>query len=177
MSVNIVCRLYIMWKFRKAYAKEEKVYKINKDTLMIINENTGYYRTRVIEKNGEFRLTESPLQIIESSCTKYGAAYEGRRETVNKILNSKTKLPIPVHPKKGIYLMPTRSFRNEKFSLISFFHVKKFIGIDKKTYVTFENNLSYYVSITALQFDLQMKRTGQVIAYFHRLMFLDYLDE
>ncbi len=144
---------------------------------MIINENNGYYRTRIIETKNEFYSKYSPLQIIDFNCVEYGASFKGRCKTVHRILNSKSKIPIPIHPKGGIFFLPTVSMKNDNFVLISFFHVKEYVGIEKETYVTFENDMGYYITTSVRQFDLQMKRTSQVITYFLRLYFLDYFKK
>jgi|SRR5690625_3240948 len=141
--------------------------------MAIIGENTGYYRTKIIEEDKVKHSPHSPLQILDHNCIINGASLEGRSHTVRKILRSKTKLPIPIQPKKGIYMFPTISMKNTNCVWISYFHVKNHEDRDKKTYIQFENNKHFYVNTSANQFDRQMKRTSQVIAYFYRKLFLE----
>ena len=149
------------------------MYEINKKTMAIISKNTGYYRTKIIEEDKIKHSPHSPLQLLDHNCIINGASLEGRIKTVKKILRSKTKLPIPIQPKKGIYMFPTISMKNINCVWISYFHVKEHGKRDKKTYIQFNNNMNYFVSTSANQFDLQMKRTSQVIAYFHHKFFLN----
>ena len=141
--------------------------------MAIISKNTGYYRTKIIEEDKIKHSTLSPIQILNYNCTINGAALEGRIQTVETILKSKTKLPIPIHPKKGIYLFPTISMKRKSCVWISYFHVKDHGDRDKRTYIQFKNNKFFYVNISVNQFDQQMKRTGQVIAYFFRKYLLE----
>src|SRR5690625_6538290 len=102
--------------------------------MAIISKNTGYYRTKIIEEDKIKHSPQSPIQILDYNCTINGASLEGRMQTVRAILKSKTKLPIPIQPKKGIYMFPTISMKNVNCVWISYFHVLDHGDRDKRTY-------------------------------------------
>lgn len=149
------------------------VYKINKNTQAIMSTNNNYYRTKIIEENGVKYSPYHHIKIIDRNCTDNGASLKGRADTVMKILDSKSKLPIPIICQDGIYMFPTTSMRNSNCVWLSYYHIKKYIQHGDQVLIYLEDNSCLYVNTSLNIFDRQFKRTSQVIAYFHRLSFLD----
>ncbi|SRR5690606_18676355 len=144
-------------------------YIINQRTQAITSIETNYYRTIIYEENDIIYETATPMEILAESCLYYGSAYEGRKELSRKILKSNSKLPFVIDPDLGIFFMPTTSHRNHSCAWFSYFHIKDFIQLQDKLAVKLNNDQIIYVNVSQNQFDQQMKRTSQVIAYFYKL--------
>src|SRR5690625_819271 len=114
--------MYYKWYLPR---NEKNYNKNNKKTKAIMRKKTEYHRTKINEKDKIKHSPHSPLQLLDHNCIINGASLEGRIKTVKKILRSKTKLPIPIQPKKGIYMFPTISMKNINCVWISYFHVKE----------------------------------------------------
>jgi|SRR5690625_2338794 len=134
--------------------------------------NEGPYRTKIIEKNSTQYCRYSPLEIINHNCTVFGSSLAGRAETVTQILNSRTRLPIPIYLKCGIFMFPTTSMRNHDCMWISYYQVLGYRKHCNRTLIFLKGNTNIFVNISLQQFDTQIKRTSQVIAYFHGLICL-----
>lgn len=144
-------------------------YIVNEKTQAITSINSDYYRTKIYEENDIIYATEAPMTILEKSCLHYGSSFEGRREVAKQILNTNSKLPVAIKPFQGIFFLPTTSHRNEECVWFSYYHVENFVKSNSKLAVILNNNQVIHVNISYNQFDLQMKRTSQLIAYFYQL--------
>ena len=67
-------------------------YEVNVSTLAIIAVNDKL--SRIIEKDKEFFINKSTINIIDESCRYYGSTYEGRCDGTKSLLNYSYKLPI-----------------------------------------------------------------------------------
>lgn len=152
-------------------------YIINRKTQAILHMDSPYYRTKIYEENRVIYSKHHPLQIIDYSTTLNGSSVQGRSKTVKRILKSKSKLPIPVIPNLGMFLFPTTSVRNRDCVCLSYYHVKEFKQHGNKLAVILKDDKVLLLDISYNQFDLQIKRTSQVIAYFHRLLVLNPSSE
>ena len=149
--------------------KGRAVYIITEQTKAILAEGSGYYRTRILEGNTEKVSIHRPLQIINYSCIVYGSSYEGRRTPVKRILHSASKLPIPVNVEKGIYMVPTASVKNKECVWVSYQHIDTYKQLeDEKLYITFRDGTGIIVPTSKNAFDMQFKRTSQVIVQMNR---------
>jgi len=144
-------------------------YKINEKTQALMKVDENYYRTKIIEEDGIKYSPLSPLKILDENCIMNGASLEGRTQTVKEILNSKSKLPIPVLLQKGIYMFPTTSAKNSNCIWLSYYQIKQYVQNGKQALVYLSDDKSIDVKTSWNQLDSQIKRTSQVIAYFHRL--------
>lgn len=149
------------------------MYIITKDTQSIQCVEEGIYRSKISEVEGVKYSKYSPEKIVDFNCTINGASLQGRVETVMRILGSRTKLPIPVNPKVGMFMFPTCSMKNSDCIILSFFHVKQYVPHGKYANIKLFDKSQLVVKTSINQFDLQMKRTSQVIAYFYRLNHLE----
>lgn len=153
-------------------------YIINRKTQAILHGDSPYYRTKIYEENREVIYSKHhPLQIIDYSSTINGSSMDGRTKAVKRILKSKSKLPIPVIPQLGMFLFPTTSVRNRDCVCLSYYHVDEYKQLGNKLAVILKDGKVLKLDISYNQFDLQIKRTSQVIAYFHRLLFLETPSE
>ena len=98
-------------------------YIINKDTLYIKKEEN---KVIIREDNRLINTKLKITKILDNSCMVYGSSFKGRKDFVNKVLNSKYKNPIFIDNDK-IFLC-VGSIRNKEFVVIN---VDKIISINK----------------------------------------------
>lgn len=147
------------------------VYIIGRQTKAIMTKDSAYYRSRILEITRERHSVHSPEQIIDNTCLLYGSTMKGRRESVKDLLKLNSKIPVPVIPEKGVYLLPTSSSKNKDNVWFSFYHIDQYEQRDDKTYVAFHDGTGLYVNTSEAAFDMQYKRTSQIIAKLNRSFF------
>jgi len=141
---------------------------ITKHTKAIYLHDTGYYRAKILDGEDELCSIETPTKIISENCISNGSTLEGREKAVKQILKTKSKLPVPVVPAKGIYMFPTLSKRNEHCIWLSYYQIDNYKQIDNRTLIQFKDGTGIYAKISEPVVDLQFKRTSQVIAQLNR---------
>lgn len=144
------------------------LFSITRETKAIYLCDTGYYRSKIFEKNETFYSVRSPMRILDDDCLGHGSSLEGREKAVEKILKTRSKLPVPVNPDKGIYLFPTLSKRNKDCIWLSYYQIDDYDEVNDRTLVTFQDGTYLYVKVSEAVLDLQFKRTSQVIAQLNR---------
>lgn len=147
------------------------VYIITQQTKAILTKESAYYRSQILEVQRERNSIFRPEQIIDHTCLLYGSTLAGRRAAVKGILKINSKVPVPVIPGKGVYLLPTSSTKNKDCVWLSYYHIDNYEQRDDKTYIAFSDGTGLYVNISESTFDLQYKRTSQVIAKQNRSVF------
>lgn len=145
-----------------------EAYIISSKTKAIITETKSHYRSKILEENGEHYSLEKPEKIIDRSCIEHYSSMEGRRTYAQKMLNTKSKVPLAIIPRKGVYLVPTTSSRNENCVWLSYYQIKSFYGNQSTVCINFYDNTSTEIKGSANVFDMQYKRASQVIARTHR---------
>lgn len=148
--------------------RKKHIYEITSDTKAIITKENAYSRARILDRNRVRDVHYKPEEILEHNCLMHGVSLEGRRDSVKKILQIYNKLPIPVIPHIGVYLLPTASIRRKDCVWISYFHIDYFEQRNEKTYIHFTDGTGLYVNISATTFDMQRKRTSELITHDHR---------
>ncbi|WP_164218418.1 competence protein ComK [Virgibacillus sp. YIM 98842] len=144
------------------------VYTITYQTKAIMHKESSYYRSWILEGERERFVLHKPEKIIEHNCLIYGTTMEGRKTAVQSILKSARKLPIPVSPEKGFYMIPTTSTRKKDCVWLAYHHIKSYEQRDDKTYISFYDGTGLFVNISEFAFDMQYKRTSQVIVHLNR---------
>ncbi len=152
------------------------VYRITKKTKLLTHADSNYYRSYIVEEEGEHYSVHRPEEIIGRNCLSYKASLEGRLDVVKGILKSSTKLPVPIFPEYGIFLMPTASIRNPSCVWIAYHQVHHYETYKKGTYIHFYDGTGYFVNITESAFDKQYKRTSQVIVHLNREKLFGYAE-
>lgn len=147
------------------------MYWINKNTKAIKVNKTGYFNTEIVENSREKFSIHDPITILDSNCIEYGSSLDGRYEYARKVLQSNSKLPVCIMPGQGIFMFPTKSTKKKDCVWIAYYHVERFEQRNSMTYIYFKDNTGMYVNISSNQFDLQMKRTSQVIAAVLKIIF------
>lgn len=143
-------------------------YTITRETKAIIPLDRNYSRSRIFEGRSKPSSIYTPLQIIDHNCIIHGASWKERQLGVKNILNSNTKLPVPVSPDEGIFMMPTAAVKSRQCIWISYHHVKEYEQIGDQIYVHFHDGTGIFAKTTTQRFDNQYKRTSQVIVHFNR---------
>lgn len=114
----------------------------------IVNEDTLYLKkdeNKIIirETNRLINTNAKITKILDNSCIVYGSSFKGRKEFVNKVLDSKYKNPIFIDNNKIFICIG--SIRNNEFILIN---VDKIVNINK--------NNDYLVVKLSNDFDIML---------------------
>ncbi|GAA0436520.1 hypothetical protein GCM10008983_11540 [Lentibacillus halophilus] len=147
------------------------IYLISQQTKAIVTKDSAYYRSLILETSKEKHSAYRPEQIIDHACVLNGSTLEGRRKSVRKLLNVSSKVPVPVIPDQGVYMLPTASSKKKDNVWLSFYQIDSFEQRDDRTYVMFHDGSGLFVNTSVKAFDLQFKRTSQIIAKMNRSIF------
>lgn len=121
----------------------------------IVNEDTLYLKkdeNKIIirETNRLINTNVKITKILDNSCIVYGSSFKGRKEFVNKVLDSKYKNPIFIDNNKIFICIG--SIRNNEFILIN---VDKIVNINKNNnylVVKLSNNFDIMLNISLNSF-------------------------
>lgn len=121
----------------------------------IVNEDTLYLKkdeNKIIirETNRLINTNVKITKILDNSCIVYGSSFKGRKEFVNKVLDSKYKNPIFIDNNKIFICIG--SIRNNEFVLIN---VDKIVNINKNNdylVVKLSNNFDIMLNISLNSF-------------------------
>ncbi|WP_077329275.1 competence protein ComK [Virgibacillus siamensis] len=149
------------------------VYIINQHTKAILMKDSSYYRSLILDNQGERHSKYWPEEIIDHSCLPYFSSLEGRRKSVKKLVKIHNKVPIPVIPGKGVYMLPTASAKSMDCVWLSYYQIERYEQQGDKTYVEFRDGTGLYINTSEKAFDKQFQRTGDVIARMSRSIFFD----
>ncbi|MFD2629384.1 competence protein ComK [Oceanobacillus kapialis] len=144
------------------------VYIITPKTKAIVSHESSYYRSLIYETGRERYSIHSPTQIIDNNCLIFGASREGIKKSVKDILRASSKLPIPVIPQDGVYMIPTASSKNKDCVWVAYHHIASYEQKEDKTYIAFLDGTGVYVPTTESSFDMQYKRASQLIVHMNR---------
>jgi competence protein ComK len=155
------------------HRRQKNIYEITRRTKAIITRDTAYSRARILEGYKELDVKHRPEEILDNTCIKYGASLDGRRKSAKSLLRIFAKVPVPVIPQMGVYMIPTASAKSGDCVWISYYHIEFYEQRDDKTYIYFTDGTGLYVHVSESVFDLQYKRTSQLIAADHRLFLFE----
>lgn len=141
-----------------------QIFIITQATKAIIAKDSAYYRSLILEGKNEQHSFHKPEQILDNSCLQYGSSLSGRRMSAKLTLKANSKIPVSVIPEQGVYMLPTSSVKNKDCVWFSYYHIDYYEQRDQKTYVSFTDGSGLYVNTSHSSFDLQYKRTSQIIA-------------
>ncbi|MBB2482371.1 competence protein ComK [Bacillus sp. APMAM] len=91
--------------------KEVNVYIINNRTCIIYPHYDKYGKliAIVIETEGVYLVSMSPMEIIEHSLLSYLSSFKGAKDGSKHILGNTTMNPLMISEKLGLYAIPTMS--------------------------------------------------------------------
>ena len=125
-------------------------YEINSSTLAIIAVSETL--SRIIEKEREFYVSMSSLEIVENSCKYYGSTYEG----------CSYKLPIIVEESKPIILFPISSPKFTKCSWFSITNVDRVVKHELGAKILFKTGYELILESSFDSIENQMLRATRL---------------
>lgn len=145
---------------------EKDEYIINKNTMSLIPKYNQYGNkcTVVYEKSNIYFVKQSPLNIVNESCSYYGSSYQGRVSASKKILKKDKMLPVEISHTLGIYFFPTISPKNPNCIWVSHRHIEKIERYnDKQTRMILTNRQPIILNIRKPRVEMKLNRTAQLI--------------
>ena len=135
-------------------------YEINNDTLAIIPMDN--YKSRIIEKNKEFIVDETPIKIIENSCQYFGSSYQGRFMGTKKLIGVTHKAPIIIEESREIIFFPTNSPRLYECTWISLKNLNNYKRNNDASEILFNNGNLLNLDISYGSLDNQVLRAARL---------------
>lgn len=144
-------------------------YTVNSKTIALLPVvlNDKRIVTRVIEEHDEFFVYQKPLEVIEQSCSEYGASFGGRKDGTKKYTGFTHKAPIAISPTDSIYFFPTFSYSRKECAWLSHFHIENVTKLPHgNTFIEFINGQTIKLEVSKNSFENQRNRTAQLRAEF-----------
>jgi len=135
-------------------------YEINNDTLAIIPIDN--YKSKIIEKNKEFIVDETPIKIIENSCQYFGSSYQGRFMGTKKLIGVTHKAPIIIEESREIIFFPTNSPRLYECAWISLKNLNNYKRNNDNSEILFNNGNQLSLDISYGSLDNQVLRAARL---------------
>ena len=135
-------------------------YEINEETYAIIG--TNYGKTRIIEKENEYNISNEAYSVMDDNCKYYGSSYKGRLEAAKEILNCSYKLPIIVEESTGLIFFPIKSSLLNDCTWINLDTIQKVEKDGTKSKIIFENGKTETLDISKLSLDNQIYRATKL---------------
>ena len=112
-------------------------YEINDSTLAIVPFDKD--STKIIEKDDEYIVNETPYEVMEHSCKYFGSSLEGRMLGSKDILGSVYKTPVIVEETQKLIFFPTEAIQSESVGWLSYKNIRNVEKYNKKSKVIFNN--------------------------------------
>ncbi len=136
-------------------------YEISKGTLAIMPNKDN--NSLVFEDDDRYLVSQTPFQIMESSCLYFGSSYEGRKAGSRDILGAEYKVPILVDDSTDIIVFPTTSPLSSDCVWISLKQIKKYEKVDaNNTKITFLNDKEIIVPSSFRSIENQVSRASRL---------------
>ena len=136
-------------------------YEISKGTLAIMPNKDN--NSLVFEDDDRYLVSQTPFQIMESSCLYFGSSYEGRKAGSRDILGAEYKVPILVDDSTDIIVFPTTSPLSSDCVWISLKQIKKYEKVDaNNTKITFLNDKEIIVPSSFRSNENQVSRASRL---------------
>ena len=119
-------------------------YEINAETLAVISYSNS--KSKIIEKDDQYIVNESPFTIMERSCKYFGSSLDGRVSGSKDILGSVYKVPIIVEESQNLIFFPTEAINSSRVSWISYKNIKDIKKYGTKSIIKFNNDNSVIVN-------------------------------
>ncbi len=119
-------------------------YEVNDETLAIISYSN--LKSKIIEKNDQYIVDETPFSIMERSCKYFGSSLDGRVHGSKDILGSIYKVPIIVEESQNLIFFPTQALNSSCVSWISYKNIKDIKKYGTKSIVKFNNDTDIIIN-------------------------------
>lgn len=137
-------------------------YIVNKDTLMLINENN---KGLIYTKDKKIVINKFPTDIIKSSCLYYGSTLDGRMKFTKEVLGVTYKCPIVVSETDNLIMFPTSCYADKNCSWICFNQILNYYMLDKyKIKLVFKNKQEILIDLPIGTLEKQMLRSSRLFA-------------
>lgn len=151
-------------------------YEVNERTLALYPNRDPEYQTKVIETEGVYFVKDSPLRIVEQSCTVNGATYDGRKGWAAHVTKYKYKLPILIQEYGGIIASPTHSPEHLDCVWILIAHVvdiypERIRSGQAGTIILFQNGMKLTLPLSFADFRSQLLTSRACLGYFQARSF------
>ena len=135
-------------------------YEINEETLAIIPFGIG--KSKIIEKDREIIVNQTPLDIINYSCLYFGSSYEGRHSSTKYLLGISYKSPIIIEESRNIIFFPTSSPKLDDCNWLSLKNIVDYKKDRNSSIVYFDNNIKLPIKISYGSLDNQVLRAARL---------------
>jgi len=135
-------------------------YEINSETLIIMPEMN--YKSKILERENEYVIENTPFKIMEHSCEYFGSSLDGRIKGSKNMIGSVYKAPILVEESRNLIFFPTISPLLSENIWISFNNIEKYEKEGNQTKVTFKNKRAVILDIPYHSFDNQVLRGSRL---------------
>lgn len=137
-------------------------YEINEETLAILPYDLEC--SRIIEKDDEYIVKETPYKIMENSCRYFGSSFEGRVDGSKSILGSVYKIPVIVEESQKLIFFPTEAVNSPNVSWISYRNIRNVEKIGSKTLIKFKDSRQVLVDCPYFSMKNQIFRCNMLEA-------------
>ncbi len=135
-------------------------YEISEETLAILPiEN---YKSKIIEKDNEFIVNQTPYEIVDNSCQYFGSSFIGRHSGTKKLIGVSHKSPIIIEETKEIIFFPTTSPRIYDCCWISLNNINKYYKETNRTVILFNTGYALNLNISYGSLDNQILRAARL---------------
>lgn len=137
-------------------------YQINDETLAVVPHNNK--NCEVIEKFGNYPLSNSTLKVIEHSCEYFGVNYKTRLKGTQKFINTRYKPPVMIEESSKLIFFPINSPKNEDNYWLSYNNILNFYASDNKneTIVNFKNGITMTIPVSFYRFNSQYSKAAKL---------------
>lgn len=137
-----------------------KTYEISNETLAIIPIDN--FCSKVIEKDSNFVIEKTPMQIIEDSCSFFGSSYTGRATGTKKLIGVSHKAPIIVEESREIIFFPTSSPRLYECCWVSLKNIEHYHKKEKCSAIIFNSGFLLELDMSYGSLDNQVLRATRL---------------
>ena len=135
-------------------------YEINEGTLAIMPDGKN---SKILEDNKEYKVHDTPYEVMDYSCKYFGSSYEGRKEGTKAILDINYKVPIIVENSRSIIFFPTNSPSDEECYWISLKNIKKIEELEyNSTKIIFNNDVFIDIPVSKRTIENQILRASRL---------------
>jgi competence protein ComK len=135
-------------------------YEVHEGTLAIIPIDN--YKSKIIEKENEFIVEQTPYEIIDNSCQYFGSSFLGRQMGTKKMIGVTHKSPIIIEETRGIIFFPTASPRIYDCCWISLNNINKYYKDIDKSVIKFNCGYLLNLDISYGSLDNQVLRAARL---------------
>lgn len=139
----------------------QREYEICSNTLAVIP--CGENLSKVIEKDQEIYVKQTPLEIIDHSCRFFGSSYLGRNDGTRSLLGFNYKLPIIIEESMEIIFFPTLSPRHEACCWIGLSAVENYHRQGNKAILLLKNKEKIELPISYYSLENQVFRATRLL--------------